>query len=150
MYSSIFEGDTVVNTANLKITDRQKSQLRLRSLVKVGATGRAKDLERMCQESNEILSQALQEVDAAKRAEAIPPEVTGVLLQSILDLLAMVALYSDAVLAMRINLDRRFGKTQDPFGAQSRLDSCVLQMKESQAPMMLKGVRETIKMNMKY
>lgn len=140
----------MINTANLKVTDRQKSQLRLRSLVKVGATGRAKDLEVMCQESSDILGQALKEVDAAKRANAIPAEVTGALLQSILDLLSMIALYSDAVLTMKINLDRRFGKTQDPLGAQSRLDSCILQMKQVQAPMMLEGVRETIKMNMKY
>lgn len=140
----------MINTANLKVTDRQKSQMRLRSLVKVGATGRAKDLEVMCQESSDILGQALKEVDAAKRANAIPADVTGALLQSILDLLSMIALYSDAVLTMKINLDRRFGKTQDPLGAQSRLDSCILQMKQVQAPMMLEGVRETIKMNMKY
>lgn len=140
----------MVNTANLKITERQKSQLRLRSLVKVGATGRAKDLERMCEESSEILGQALKEVDNAKRANAIPPEVTGTLLQSILDLLSMIAVYSDAVLTMKINLDRRFGKTQDPLGAQSRLDTCILQMKEVQAPMMLDGVRKTIKMNMSH
>lgn len=139
----------MVNMANLKVTERQKSQLRLRSLVKVGATGRAKDLEQMCQESSDILGQALKEIDAAKRAKVIPPEVIGVLLQSILDMMSMVALYSDAVFTMKVNLDRRFGKTQDPLGAQSRLDTCILQMKEVQAPMLLEGVRETIRDNMR-
>lgn len=134
----------MIPKANDQLSRRQKGQVRLRSLIKTGATGRASELKKMINEANDTLSHAFEAIEVARRQKILPDDAYQALVKGVLDMMLMASVYIEAIRTMQINLDQRFGKTRDTFGTQSQIDANINQMNKVHAPKLMEGVIETI------